>query len=93
MIARRFFVALALILAVTACGTDTYESVSEAIDRYLEKPVPLTAEDTSRVMSLRETAEQLHRDGKSEESVNALKQAREIIKKARDADLLIKSEG
>jgi hypothetical protein len=42
---------------------------------------------------LREQAEQLNQEGKADESVAALKKARELIEHARDADLIRKSEG
>ncbi len=43
--------------------------------------------------SLREEAEKLHRDGKTADALNALTKARAIIHKARDAELLGKSDG
>lgn len=93
MTLKRLFSILTMVLALAACGSDTYESVSEDVDELLSKQIPLTTEDSARITSLRESAEQLHRDGNSEDSVKALKEARKIIEKARDADLLRKSEG
>ena len=85
--------ALAMALALAACGADSYESLSEDIDKLMAEQIPMSADDKAQVMSLRERAEQLHGDGKSEESVEALKQARRIFEMAEDAELLRKSEG
>ena len=67
--------------------------MSEDIDKLMAEQIPMSADDKAQVMSLRERAEQLHGDGKSEESVEALKQARRIFEMAEDAELLRKSEG
>jgi len=93
MKSNRIFPILAMTLALAACGTDTYESVSEDLDKLQAKEISLTAEDSAGVTALRATAEELHRDGKSEDAVQALKEARRIIESAQDADLLRKSEG
>jgi hypothetical protein len=82
-----------MVLVLAACGADSYESLSEDIDTLLAEQIPMSADDKARIMSLREQAEQLHGDGKSEESVEALKQARRIFEAAEDAELLRKSEG
>jgi hypothetical protein len=93
MTCRHFVAALATILVLAACGTDTYESVSKDIDELIAEQVPLTAKAQAQVMTLREQGEQLQRDGKIDESIKALKQALSIIEKAKDAELLRKSEG
>jgi len=93
MIIRRFFSVAIILLAVTACSSESYESVSEEIDALLAKPVPISADDKARMTSLREEAEKLHRDGKTADALNALTKARAIIHKARDAELLGKSDG
>jgi hypothetical protein len=93
MTIRQLAAGLFIVLALAACGTDTYESVSKDIDELMAENVPLTAESKAQVMSLREQAERLQQEGKTEDSVAALKQARDIIEYAKDADLLRKSEG
>jgi hypothetical protein len=93
MTGRNFFAAFAIVLALTACADDTYESVSKDIDQLMAEQIPLTTEAEAEIMTLREQGEQLQREGKTEDSVSALKQARDIIEKAKDADLLRKSEG
>lgn len=84
---------MAIVLLLAGCGTDTYDSVSEEIDDLMTQEIPLSAEDRARIMSLRERAGRLRTSGESEQAVGALKQARQIIKNAADADLLRKSEG
>lgn len=93
MTGRHLVAAFAVVLALAACAEDTYESVSKDIDELIAEQVPLTTEDKAQVMTLREQGEQLQREGKAEDSVSALQQARDIIERARDADLLRKSEG
>lgn len=93
MTGRQFFAAFAIVLALAACADDTYESVSKDIDQLMAEQIPLTTEAEAEIMTLREQGEQLQREGKTEDSVSALKQARDIIEKAKDADLLRKSEG
>lgn len=93
MTGRHFVAAFAIVLALAACADDTYESVSKDIDQLMAEQIPLTTEAEAQIMTLREQGEQLQREGKTEDSVSALKQARDIIEKARDADLLRKSEG
>lgn len=93
MTLRQFAAALAMLLALAACGTDTYESVSKDLDELMAGQDVLTAEDKARVMALREEGAQLHGDGKIEDSVKALTQARDIIQRAKDAALLGKSDG
>lgn len=93
MTGRHFVAALAIVLGLAACADDTYESVSKDIDKLMTQQILLTDEDNAQIMTLREQGEQLQQDGKTGESVSALKQARDIIEKAKDADLLRKSEG
>ena len=92
---RKFVAALitVLALALVACADDSYESVSKEIDQLMTQSTFLTDEDKTRIMALRDQAEQLQQAGKTDESVSALKQARQIIKTAKDADLIRKSEG
>lgn len=90
---RRILSIVVVALTLAACGSDTYESVSKDIDDLLASGVQLTAEDSARVENLRATAEQLHGQGKSEDSIQALKEARQLIETTKDADLLRKSEG
>lgn len=89
----RKLAAAAIFLALVACGSDSYESVSRDIDALMGEKIPVSAEDEARVAGLRERAEELQRAGQSEESVEVLKEARGILEKAKDADLLRKSEG
>ena len=90
---KLFVVVLISALALAACSDDSYESMSKEIDQLMTQEIFLTDEDKSRITALRDQAEQLQQAGKSKESVSALKQAREIIKTAKDADLIRKSEG
>jgi hypothetical protein len=90
---RQFAAVLAVLLALAACGSDTYESVSKDLDELMAGQVSLTTEDKAQVMALREKGAQLHSDGKAEESVKALTQARDIIQRAKDAALIGKSDG
>ncbi len=59
----------------------------------MQKDMALTADDKARLNGLLERSKQLHKDGKEEESVEALKQALEILRRAQDADPRRKSEG
>ena len=90
---KKFVAALITVLALVACADDSYESVSREIDQLMTQGIFLTDEDKTRIMALRDQAEQLQQAGKTDESVSALKQARQIIKTAKDADLIRKSEG
>lgn len=80
-------------LAIAACSSDSYESVTQDVNALLQKDISIPAEDRNKVMELRSAGERLHKDGKTRESLEALKQARQILEKAKDADLLRKSEG
>jgi len=93
MTVRHLIATLAMVLALAACGTDTYESVSKDIDELMAENIALTTENKAEIAALREKAEQLQSDGKSEDALQALEKARAIIKYAKDADLLRKSEG
>ena len=90
---KKFVAALITVLALVACADDSYESVSKEIDQLMTQGIFLTDEDKTRIMALRDQAEQLQQAGKTDESISALKQARQIIKTAKDADLIRKSEG
>lgn len=90
---RHLIVLLNLGLALIACSGADYASVSKEVNQLLAKDVGLTAEDKTKVMALRDEGERLHQEGKTQESVEALKQARKILQRAKDADLLRKSEG
>lgn len=85
--------ALTIIMALAACADDSYESVSKDIDQLMAERIPLTAEYQAKIATFREQAEQLKQEGKADESVAALKKARELIEYARDAELIRKSEG
>lgn len=93
MTIRKLAAALTMLLALTACGSDTYESVSKDLDELMAGQVSLTTDDKAQVMALREKGAQLHSEGKAEESVKALNQARDIIQRAKDAALIGKSDG
>jgi hypothetical protein len=80
-------------LAVAACTSDSYESVMQDVAELLQKDIPMPAQDKEKVMQLRSEGERLHKDGKKQESLKALEEAREILQRAKDADLLRKSEG
>ncbi len=80
-------------LAVAACTADSYEAVMQDVNDLLQKDISIPAEDKDKVMQLRSEGERLHKDGKTQESLEALKQARQILQRAKDADLLRKSEG
>ena len=90
---KKFIAALITVLALVACADDSYESVSREIDQLMTQGIFLTDEDKTRITALRDQAEQLQQAGKTDESVSALKQARKIIRTAKDADLIRKSEG
>jgi hypothetical protein len=85
--------ALAFATMLAACAGDDYASVSGQVDELLKKEMSLTADDKKRLSDLLERSKQLHKDGKEQESAEALKQALEILRRAQDADLLRKSEG
>jgi hypothetical protein len=53
----------------------------------------MPAQDKDKVMQLHSEGERLHKDGKTQEPLQALRQAREILQRGKDADLLRKSEG
>lgn len=92
----RLFPALVLVLALMhmACsGGGDYASVSEEVNQLLRKDISLTTEDRARVSELRSQGERLRQEGKEPEALQAMKEARMILHKARDADLLRKSEG
>ncbi len=93
MTAKHIAAALAMVLALVACGTDTYESVSKEINELAAKEIPMTVEDQAQFALLREQGEEFQRAGKTEESIKALKQALQIIEMAQDAELLGKSDG
>ena len=86
-------VTVAVVLSIVACSDDSYESVAQEINALLQKDISMPAQDKDKVMQLRGEGERLRKDGKTQESLEALKQARQILRKAKDADLLRKSEG
>ena len=86
-------VIVAVVLSIVACSDDSYESVAQEINALLQQDIPMPAQDKDKVMQLRGEGERLRKDGKTQESLEALKQARQILRKAKDADLLRKSEG
>jgi Tfp pilus assembly protein PilN len=86
-------VTVAVVLSIVACSDDSYESVAQEINALLQKHISMPAQDKDKVMQLRSEGERLHEDGKTQESLEALRQAREILQRAKDADLLRKSEG
>lgn len=86
-------VTVAVVLSIVACSDDSYESVAQEINALLQKDISMPTQDKDKVMQLRSEGERLHKDGKTQESLEALKQARQILRKAKDADLLRKSEG
>ena len=90
---KKFVAALITVFTLVACADDSYESVSKEIDQLMTQGTFLTDEDKTRITTLRDQAEQLQQAGKTDESISALKQARQIIKTAKDADLIRKSEG
>ena len=89
----KLLVALGVALVIAACSGDSYESVMQDVNSLLQKEISMTAEDKDKVMQLRSEGERLRKDGKTQESLEALKQARKILQRAKDADLLRKSEG
>ena len=86
-------VVVSIALALAACTADSYESLMQDVNELLQKDISIPAEDKDKVMQLRSEGERLHKDGKTQESLEALKQARQILQRAKDADLLRKSEG
>lgn len=90
---RHLITLLSLSVALVACSGTDYASVSKEVTQLLAKDIGLTAEDKTKVMALRERSERLRQEGKQQESLEALKQARQILQRAKDADLLRKSEG
>jgi hypothetical protein len=86
-------VTVAVVLSIVACSDDSYESVAQEINALLQKDISMPAQDKDKVMQLRSEGERLHKDGNTQGSLEALRQAREILQRAKDADLLRKSEG
>ncbi len=86
-------VVVSIALALAACTADSYESLMQDVNELLQKDISIPAEDKDKVMQLRSEGERLHKDGKTQESLEVLKQARQILQRAKDADLLRKSEG
>ncbi len=85
--------ALVFAIMLTACAGDDYASVSGDVDKLLKKDMSLTTDDKTKLNDLLERSKQLYKDGKEQESIETLKQALEILRRAQDADLLRKSEG
>jgi hypothetical protein len=91
---KRFFAPLfALLIAGAACNADPYAATLTEINQLLKEDISMSAEVRAKVVALRDQGEQLHKDGKTKESLEALRQARQILKGAQDADLLRKNEG
>lgn len=86
-------VVVSIALALAACTADSYESLMQDVNELLRKDISISTEDKDKVTQLRSEGERLHKDGKTQESLEALKQARQILQRAKDADLLRKSEG
>ena len=86
-------VVVGVALAVSACTADSYESAMQDVNELLQKEISMSAQDKDKVMQLRSEGERLHKDGKTQESLKALREARQILQRAKDADLLRKSEG
>lgn len=93
MALRRFLSVLVLSMVLVGCSSDSYESLTKEVSEMASKQLPMSDADRARVESLREQGEQMQQDGKTEEAVAALKQARDILQKAVDAELLGKSDG
>ena len=93
MALRRFLSVLVLSMVLVGCSSDSYESLTKEVSEMASKQLPMSDADRARVESLREQGEQMQQDGKTEEAVAALKQARDILQKAADAELLGKSDG
>ena len=83
---------LVLSLVLAGCG-DSYESLTKEVSEMAAKNLPMSDAERAQVESLREQGEEMQQDGKTEEAVAALKQARDILQKAADAELLGKSDG
>lgn len=76
-----------------ASGADSYESLTEKIDGLMVEGIPICEEGKTRIATLREQGDQLHRDRKAEASVDALKEVQKLIGMTEDAELYKKSEG
>lgn len=85
--------ALAFAILLVGCAGDDYVSVSAQVDKLLKKDMSLTIEDKTKLSELLDRSKRLYKDGKERESIETLKQALEILRRAQDADLLRKSEG
>jgi hypothetical protein len=70
--ARHLIVLLNLGLVLIACSGVDYASFSKEVNRLLAKDIGLTAEDKTKVMALREEGERLNKEGKTQESLEAL---------------------
>ena len=86
-------VVVGVALAFAACTADSYESLMQDVNELLQKDISIAADDKDKVLQLRSEGERLHKDGKTQASLEALKRARQILQRAKDADLLRKSEG
>ncbi len=68
-----------LVLASTVAFGSQCPTDMAAIDEHLAGNPELTEEQMTQVKELREQGEQLHDEGKHEESVEALAEAKEIL--------------
>lgn len=89
---RRFVVMAGLLAALTACGQGVPEQMDK-IDKMLQTQIPMAPEDRARVESLRAEGERLFKEGKGDDAIKALKEAKKMLEKAADANLLNKSDG
>lgn len=88
----RFAVMAGLIVTLIACGQSASGEM-EKVDKMLQMQIPMAPEDRARAESLRAEAEQLLKEGKGEDATKALKEAKTLLQRAVDANLLNKSDG
>lgn len=76
---RRTLSFMILVLASSIAFGSQCPTDMAAIDEHLAGNPELTEEQMTEVKELREQGEQLHNDGKHQESVEALAEAKEIL--------------
>jgi len=82
-----FFVAVLI-----ACGSSDPKAISKEIAELQAKNFPMTKEQQANFAELMEKGQAMLKEGKTSDSINALKQALAILKKAEDAAMFNKSE-
>jgi hypothetical protein len=92
MISRRLVLLIVLVLSLAACGPAVPGEMAK-IDKILKTDLPMSPEDRARAENLRAEGERLYREGKGDDVLRLLQEAREIFQRAADANLFNKSDG